>query len=63
MKPEQERLAEAIAVERVHGDHANEHVNERVNALAEAGDMAGMKRWTEIGEWLERLRRPGGPAN
>jgi hypothetical protein len=61
--PEEERLAEALAVERIHGDEAPDHVFERVKALAEAGDMDGVKRWMEIGEWLDRLQQPEGPVN
>ena len=62
MTPEEERLAEALAVERVHGEDAPDHVYERVKTLAEAGDMAGVRRWMEIADWLDRLQRPVGQA-
>jgi hypothetical protein len=56
-------LAEALAVERIHGDAAVDHIYKRVKALGEAGDMAGVKRWMEIADWLDRLQRPDGPTN
>ena len=63
MSPEEDRLAEALAVERIHGDRAGDHIYERVKALGEAGDMAGVKRWMEIADWFDRLQRPDGPTN
>lgn len=55
MTPEQERWAEALAVLRVHGRGALTHVAGRVTALAEQGDMAGVRRWTEIAVKLDEL--------
>jgi hypothetical protein len=52
---EQERWAEALAVERAHGEHAQRHVAERVCALALAGDDLGVRRWREIAVRLDRL--------
>lgn len=63
MSPDEERLAEALAVERIHGERAADHVYDRAKALAEAGDMDGVRRWMEIGDWLDRLQQPDGPTN
>jgi len=50
-------LAEALAVERLHGDQAPLFVAERIGALALAGDDAGIARWVEIAKKLDWLRR------
>lgn len=50
-------------VERQHGDRAAVHVAERIGALALSGDEAGVSRWREIAERLNRLARGEGPAN
>lgn len=55
MTPEQERLAEAIAVRRMYGDKAAEHVAERIGALAILGDRDGIDRWIEIARRLDQL--------
>ncbi|WP_425506463.1 DUF6961 family protein [Sphingomonas xinjiangensis] len=60
---EEEPLAEALAVESMHGDDAPDHVYERVKAPAEAGDMAGVKRWMQIGDRLDRFERLDRSAN
>lgn len=59
MTPDQERWAEALAVQRIHGTGARAHVAERLHALALAGDTAGVERWREIAVRLDRLTRPG----
>lgn len=56
MTPDQERWAEALAVERIHGGAAEMHVVGRILELTLAGDEAGCARWRAIGERLERLR-------
>jgi hypothetical protein len=61
--PEEERLAEALAVEHMHGEDAGEFVIARVDALEAEGDQEGVKRWLEIANWLIRLRRREGPPN
>ena len=48
MTPEQERWAEALAVHRMHGERAAEHVAERIGTLAVGGDQDGIDRWMEI---------------
>lgn len=55
MNADQERWAEALAVERRHGDLAHRHVAERVRELALAGDEQGVKRWREIAARLDQL--------
>ncbi|MBB5712689.1 hypothetical protein FHT02_003949 [Sphingomonas xinjiangensis] len=47
----------------MHGDDAPDHVYERVKAPAEAGDMAGVKRWMQIGDRLDRFERLDRSAN
>jgi hypothetical protein len=60
--PEEERLAEALAVERRYGSRAALHVAERIGALALAGDEAGVSRWRAIVFHLDAIlaakRRP-----
>lgn len=64
MTPDQERWAEALAVERQHGEDAPRFIAERIGALALAGDMDGVLRWREIASRLDEIRRSmGGPAS
>lgn len=63
MTREKERLAEALMIERQHGDRAPDVIYERVKALAEAADWDGVQRWMEIGDWLDRLQQPDGQPN
>lgn len=49
------RWAEALAIERLHGDDAPRWVAERIGALALAGDTDGVKRFREIARRMERL--------
>lgn len=46
MNPEEERLAEALVVERMYGELATAFVAERIGALALAGDAAGVSKIT-----------------
>ena len=55
MTPDQERMAEALAVERVHRARAPSYVAERIRALALAGDIAGVERWQAIAARLACL--------
>jgi len=57
---ENERLAEALAVLRIHGDGAQVHVAERIGALALAGDAAGVERWRQIARAMDGVLRPTG---
>ncbi|MBP8235641.1 MAG: hypothetical protein KAY22_25435 [Rhizorhabdus sp.] len=60
MTPDEERWAEALAVERIHGAGAPRYVAERIGTLALAGDQAGVDRWKAIASKLDQLlRRPG----
>lgn len=52
---DQERWAEALMVERLHGIHARTHADKRIRALEEIGDRAGADRWREIAERLDHL--------
>lgn len=52
---EQERWAEAIAVHRIYGEKAGEHVAERIGALALNGDQVGIDRWMAIARRLDQL--------
>lgn len=56
LTPDQERWAEALAVERQHGEDAPRFIAERIGALALAGDLEGIERWKEIAAQLDMLR-------
>ena len=43
MTPDQERWAEALAVERMHGDDSPRFIAERIGELAIAGDWKGVE--------------------
>ena len=58
MSPDQERWAEALMVNRIHGARASLHVTDRIAALERADDRAGVTRWREIGARLDRLIQP-----
>nr|WP_299857992.1 hypothetical protein [Sphingomonas bacterium] len=60
LTPEQARWAEALAVQRQHGESAPVFIAERVGALALSGDHAGIERWRQIARRLGALR--GGEA-
>lgn len=49
------RWAEALAIERLHGDEAPRWVAERIGALALAGDTDGVERVREIARRMERI--------
>jgi hypothetical protein len=56
--PDQERWAEALKVEQIHGDSAPAYVAERIRALALEGDLDGVERWQQIAIRLDHLRHP-----
>ncbi|UYY57101.1 DUF6961 family protein [Sphingomonas sp. S2-65] len=58
MTPEEKRLAEALAVERIHGDKAVEFIASPVRELALVGDEAGVERWREIAAAYDFLNPP-----
>ena len=57
MTPDQERWAEALAIERMHGEDAPRWIAERIGALALAGDEAGVRRFTGLAARLDQLRQ------
>ncbi len=57
MTEDQERWAEALAVERQYGDKAPSHIATRIGELASAGDEAGVERWKAIATRLDQLMR------
>lgn len=57
MTPDEERWAEALAIERTHGASAPMWIAERIAALALAGDDAGVQRFREIAARLDQMTR------
>jgi hypothetical protein len=55
MTPDQFRWAEALALEKLHGDAAPHFVAERIGALTLAGDAAGVERLSQIADRLDAL--------
>jgi hypothetical protein len=53
--PEQERWAEALAIEKRYGAGAPAYIAERIGVLALASDEAGVRRFKEIAARLDRL--------
>jgi hypothetical protein len=56
MNPEHERWAEALLIERQHGEEAPLVLADRVRALALEGDEAGVLRWLDVASRYDRLR-------
>jgi hypothetical protein len=46
----------AILIEKLHGNRALQHIDERMLALAEAGDAGGVAAWKAIAHRYGRLR-------
>ncbi|CAN5502851.1 hypothetical protein BH10PSE12_BH10PSE12_08450 [soil metagenome] len=63
MTPDEERFAEALALERLHGARAPVFVAERIGVLALAGDHPGVKRFREIAVRLDALIAAGRRQN
>ncbi len=59
MSPEQERWAEALAVERQHGARGPAFIAERIGALALVGDVEGVERWRAIATKYDQLLTGG----
>lgn len=55
MTPDEERWAEALAVQRRHGEGAPVFIAERIGTLALEGDLSGIRRWKEIAARLDAL--------
>jgi len=52
------RWAEALQIEKIHGDSAPVWVAERIGGLALEGDTAGVERFRQIAARLDQLRNP-----
>lgn len=59
MAPNEERWAEALAIERIHGDTAHDWVIDRITQLGADGDAAGVARFMEIIDRLDQLAERG----
>ncbi|WP_267386557.1 hypothetical protein [Sphingomonas sp. GC_Shp_3] len=57
MTHDEERWAEALAIEQIHGDGAHDWVIERITQLGADGDEAGVARFMEIIDRLDVLRQ------
>ncbi len=57
MTREQERWAEALAIERMYGEDAPRWIAERIAALARVGEVDGVERFRMIANLLDQLRR------
>jgi len=55
MTPDEERWAEALAIERIHAEDAPVWIAERIGALALAGDDAGVQRLKQIAARLDQM--------
>jgi len=55
MTPQQERMAEALAIQRLHGANRPRWIAERILVLMEAGDYVGADRFTTIAAEYEKL--------
>lgn len=55
LTPQRERMAEALAVERMHGAGAAAFVAGRIADLRAAGDSLGVERWEAIDAALNAL--------
>jgi hypothetical protein len=53
--PDQFRWAEALVLEKLHGDAAPHFVAERIGTLTLAGDAAGVGRLSQIADRLDVL--------
>lgn len=54
------RMAEALAVQKLHGDDAARWTAERIDTLALTGDAAGVERFTVIAGRLDDLLAAAG---
>jgi hypothetical protein len=61
MTQNEQRWAEALAIERMHGEGAHEWVIDRITELAAEGDRDGVARFLEIIDRLDQLRERSTP--
>jgi len=57
-----ERWAEALAVDRLYGEGAQAHIEERIRDLEARNASAGVARWREIASHLDAVRSPEASA-
>lgn len=63
MTSDEFRWAEALALEKLHGEAAPRFVADRIGALALAGDTDGVERLRQIADRLEtHINRTSAPA-
>ena len=55
LSKDEERLAEALAIQRLHGNRAALWIAERIGALSIAGDAAGVERFREIARAYDEI--------
>lgn len=55
MTADEERWAEALAIQKLHENDAPRFIAERIGGLALAGDKAGVDRWLEIAQRLDEI--------
>lgn len=60
MTPDEERWAEALAIERWKGPNAAAYIAERIATLGAAGDLAGVERFVAIRTRFEQLQARDG---
>jgi hypothetical protein len=58
---DEERWAEALAIERIHGESAHDWVIDKITELAADNDRDGVARFLEIIDRLDQLRQRGTP--
>jgi hypothetical protein len=58
---DEERWAEALTIERTHGESAHDWVIDRITQLGADGDVAGVARFMEIIDRLDKLQEHGAP--
>ncbi|SNS95665.1 hypothetical protein SAMN06295912_12628 [Sphingomonas laterariae] len=63
MTTDRERFAEALAIDKLHGDRARLFVAQRIGAFALAGDAGGVTRFNAIACRLDVLIAAGRLAN
>lgn len=59
MACEHERWADASAILERQGENAHEYISDRIGALANEGDAAGIERLLDIAARIDRLNRRG----
>ena len=63
MTRDHEVWAEALLLERQHGDAAPQMIAERIRTLARDGDESGVARWLAIADRYDSLQPDDRPAH